>query len=664
MKLRMLIAGLLIGVAAFAVDNGAELFQKAKTQEQAAGNLEEAIKLYQRVATEFASDRALAAKALVAEAKCYETQGQDKADKATKLYEQVAKDFPDQTDSAKAASARLVVLRQVGHPAAPATMTQRMIELPESGTFVLAFDETDGQRAVFKDPDTGALMMSDLTGRNKRVIFKPNPRAINVFVLSRDSSFVVMVLAKPGSTKNWAVVRTDGTGFREIGGEWTGQRPCDPSFSWDNRYVLYCQPQADGPPQLFRFSISTGEISRIREADGSNYQFSPDARFIAYNSARKIFVVPSQGGEPQLVADNGPVFDDWTRDGLYLITYTTSGGARALNLLPVNDGRQAGKPVFIRYGNFGIGRTTANGAFIYTSTPEEGHFTAWLGKLDSANGSLDWEKLSLTGSSAGTHYPTWSPDSTKVAYITYNGAAGQYYADLRVRALSSGEERDLYHSDLFTTCLWSVQHPNLFCIQRGARNAALSISIETGRTETLGNVPPDVDATAVPVLLTDDDRAVYLESQKQGLVRWEIGATQSTTVLPNPNGVQSTFFASVSPDMRWTTRWENGNIEIRPMSGGDWRPLAPAPGRMNPAFTSDGNWFVYRGQDATGNDGLFRVATSGGQPERIGDFPGNKKTASGCIWISPDRKKIIAESLNSEELWMLQNFEPRQQAAK
>jgi hypothetical protein len=36
------------------------LFQKAVTQERAAGNLEEAIKLYQRVATEFASDRALA----------------------------------------------------------------------------------------------------------------------------------------------------------------------------------------------------------------------------------------------------------------------------------------------------------------------------------------------------------------------------------------------------------------------------------------------------------------------------------------------------------------------------------------------------------------------------------------------------------------------------
>ena len=71
MKIRILLAGLMLGLAAIAAETGAELFQKALTAERAAGNLEEAIKLYQRVAKEFASDRALAAKALVQEARCY-----------------------------------------------------------------------------------------------------------------------------------------------------------------------------------------------------------------------------------------------------------------------------------------------------------------------------------------------------------------------------------------------------------------------------------------------------------------------------------------------------------------------------------------------------------------------------------------------------------------
>src|ERR1700685_896502 len=124
MKLRVLIASLMFGAAAFAADTGAELFQKALTQEQAAGNLEAAIKLYQRVATEFASDRPLAAKALVQEARCYEKLGQDKA---VKLYEQVARDFGDQRELAATASARLAVLKRGEHPAplVPPSMTQR-----------------------------------------------------------------------------------------------------------------------------------------------------------------------------------------------------------------------------------------------------------------------------------------------------------------------------------------------------------------------------------------------------------------------------------------------------------------------------------------------------------------------------------------------------------
>ena len=72
MKLRILLAGLIWGLAALAAETGAELYQRAVTLEKANGNLQEAIKLYQRVAKEFASDRALAAKALVQAAKCYE----------------------------------------------------------------------------------------------------------------------------------------------------------------------------------------------------------------------------------------------------------------------------------------------------------------------------------------------------------------------------------------------------------------------------------------------------------------------------------------------------------------------------------------------------------------------------------------------------------------
>jgi hypothetical protein len=111
MKPRVLLAGLMCGLVALAAENGPELFQKDVTLEKASGNLEEAIKLYQRVAKEFSSDRSLAAKALMQGAHCYELLGPGEQDKAIKIYEQVARDFGDQGAAAESARAKLASLR-------------------------------------------------------------------------------------------------------------------------------------------------------------------------------------------------------------------------------------------------------------------------------------------------------------------------------------------------------------------------------------------------------------------------------------------------------------------------------------------------------------------------------------------------------------------------
>lgn len=111
MRPRILLVGLICGLVALAAENGPELFQKAVTLEKASGNLEEAIKLYQRVAKEFSSDRVLAAKALMQAAHCYELLGPGEQDKAIKIYEQVAQDFGDQRQPAESARAKLASLR-------------------------------------------------------------------------------------------------------------------------------------------------------------------------------------------------------------------------------------------------------------------------------------------------------------------------------------------------------------------------------------------------------------------------------------------------------------------------------------------------------------------------------------------------------------------------
>ena len=102
-------------------------------------------------------------------------------------------------------------------------------------------------------------------------------------------------------------------------------------------------------------------------------------------------------------------------------------------------------------------------------------------------------------------------------------------------------------------------------------------------------------------------------------------------------------------------------IEIRSMSGGDWKPLISLdPTQM--VFTADGSWLLYHDSDVAGKQSLFRVATAGGQPQRIGDFPGASK--EGRLNISPDRKKIVAEAPIGTEVWLLENFEPKKPPAR
>src|SRR2546430_14804665 len=131
---------MLWGVCAIALsaDTGAELYQKALVKERGAGNLEEAIQLYQRIAREFPGDRALVAKSLVQAARCYEKLGQDKA---VKLYEQVMRDFADQREPLMTARERLAAMAGGRRTNTGTGMLARQIPVPRVATYA----QSDGR---------------------------------------------------------------------------------------------------------------------------------------------------------------------------------------------------------------------------------------------------------------------------------------------------------------------------------------------------------------------------------------------------------------------------------------------------------------------------------------------------------------------------------------
>ncbi len=637
----------------FAQTTPATRLQAAIEKEQVDGNVKSAMDVYQKIAADNSAPRSVRAKALLQLAGSYEKLGQQ----AQKVYEQIVRDFASEPAAAQA-RIRLAALRQTERAAEPAAMTQRRIEVPSfSRSPAIAIITTDGQRVVYWDEATGAVVIGDSKGRDKRVIFKPRAGEVAFPAPSRDLSVVGMAMGRPdGSGRRLAVIKTDGTGYHEIGSGFSG--PCLPEWSWDNRYILLCDTQPDGTNQLVRFSVADGEIRRLRMADSYGfYRFSPDGRFIAHGGSYfgQVLVQPDQGGEPQLVSDRARLLD-WTSDGRYLAVAMDRSGSTALYLLPIKDGKPAGDPIFVRSGSFDFGRTAASGALIYQTTSPVGNSPFWLGTLDSDGRVGGWKQLNLSGSNLVPTEPGWSPDSTQIVYAASDEAVGQNTYVVRLRNIATGEERELYRGGperLF--CIRAAHHPNLFCGQYPPPNnnitEVLSISIDSGRVERLGSLPG-----MNPLLFTSpDDRAIYMRrwTPKDELIRWEIGTQQTTTLDQSPGLILE---GAASPDERWVARQEKGKIEIRPLSGGDWKPLSSFGGINQIAFTHDGNWLLYHDVDAAGKQSLFRVATAGGQPQRLGDFPSD--SLSGYLWISPDGKKIIAQTGNAAETWLLENFVP------
>ena len=97
MKTSILMAlGLLCGLfsaQSIEAQSGQELFQQALAMERSNGQVRDAIPLYQRIVAQFASDRSLAANALIRLGHAYEALGSSEANRA---YQRIVSDYADQ----------------------------------------------------------------------------------------------------------------------------------------------------------------------------------------------------------------------------------------------------------------------------------------------------------------------------------------------------------------------------------------------------------------------------------------------------------------------------------------------------------------------------------------------------------------------------------------
>jgi Tol biopolymer transport system component len=633
-------------------------FREAVHKQQVRGDLPAAIKLYQNIAASKTADRAVKARALLQLAECYEKLGQQ----SERVYEQIVRDFADQP-AATQARTKLAALRP---PAPPSTQTLRKIELGPGVQNIVA---TDGQRAVYWDAAETTLFFGDVAGKSKNTVLTVTAFRKPVAVASRDLSMVVLYFPEAGDKpQSYAVVKTDGTGYYEINATIDGTKAALPhlclSWSRDNRYILQCRQRADG---LHFAKVSVADGQSIDLLPGLKTLilatiFSPDDRFIAFQDAKgSVYILPAKGSEPQLVAESATLVD-WTEDGKYFVFAAEQGKTYSLFAVPIKDGRPAGDRILIRRLEKMSGPVRYGSSLVYAVAPDEG--TEKISVVSIEGDRLgQWKTLDLVG--VGGSAPTFSPDATRIAYVSHP-AVNDTTSAVRVHDMASGEDRELFRSnELLGFCFWATQRPILYCMSGviAAKVELLSVSLETGRAEKIMTL----DGPKEPIGLSPDDRILYMwglsASGGPGLYQWQIGSGKPEALVANGPVVPSL-------DGRWVARAtrdsQGRGFQIGPASGGNAdsrhmvyvRRQAP-PARPPAAFTPDGNWFLFHDQDPDGKDGLYRVSTSGGEAHRLGDYPTSLVSA---MWTSPDGRHILVDALSStgkpSEYWLLQNFIP------
>ena len=676
------IAVLLCALSAGVVfsQSGHDLFQQALAKERADGNLEEAIKLYQRIVREFAKDRALSARALVQIGQCYEKLGNAEARKA---YERVVRDFADQAEPVRVARERIAALQSGGANAGRTEMRLRRVWA--AGLVDFGRVSSDGRFLSFTDwENDDSLTIHDFaTGENRRLTGKgttaASSRSNGRSVLSPDSKQIAYDCYNEDGFEDLRIIGVDGSEPRLLYSNREQVRRIEPAaWSPDGRYILAGFLKKDDTWEMTLVAVGDGSVRPLKPLDryaAQRARFSPDGRYIAYDTRGDIFLLETGTGRelPLVQHPANEYLLDWTPDSRILFSSDRSG-TRDAWLIGVSDGKPQGSPELVQKD---VGRSnplgfTRAGACYYGTYA--GAHEVYTAEIDLASGKLvsppqpasrRWVGISRT--------PDWSPDGKFLAYLR----GGQ----IVIRSAETGEERELKPKARSLRGLalrWAPDGKFLVVpgIDNEGRRGLMHVDVQTGDATLL--VPLLERDTYFPRFdCSPDGKTIFYVSQDapegndRTLFAWDLQTRRETALVRR----RSLGSFSVSPDGRWLvlTAWgEPTNSQvlfIMPTASGDLRELVridteESNGRVTPLWTPDGRWVIFakgaRGKP-TRDVQLWRIPAEGGEPTRLDVTIDN-------LWrlrLHPDGRRIAFDTSGGKaEVWVLENFLPALKAAK
>jgi len=381
-----------LGARPTAQSKGDVALRAAMETETVKGDLKSAIEQYKQIAQ--GSDRALAAKALLRMAQCYQKLGDTQAQD---VYKRLVRDYSDQPGAAEA-RARLA--------ASDAPMTTLVWQKGEADEYEITSVSADGRYLGLTDWATGNLLVRDLaTATNRIIVSANNPKAGQVdddaegSAISRDGTQVAYGWheAKSERTELWvASLRGDAKprrvyGDAAVAGIW----PTD--WSPDGKWIAFDRMNADGKQELALVSVEDGKARVLKIGYSARIVFSPDGKYVAYDlpqdatGARDVWVTDLHGATDSAVVTNrgNDVVMGWLPDGLLLVASDRTTTTELIGVA-IRNGTVEGAPELLKAD---IGRTsplgvTTAGALFYSTGLETCCGSIQVAEFDPRSGRV------------------------------------------------------------------------------------------------------------------------------------------------------------------------------------------------------------------------------------------------------------------------------------
>lgn len=417
----LLAIGLLMAIlwplAGHAQRTAEELYQSGLYQEEAQGNLQGAIEVYQAILRDHSENRAVAAKAQLHIGLCFELLGQTEAERA---YQAVLDQYADQAEVASEARARLEILRAAMEVVASEGLVARRLQEDNGCNISFMKPSPDGKLLAYCDVcATMAVHILDLaSGATEQltsgseyfgVAWSPDGRKIATGDIGGDGQLKVIDLE---------------TGDIQVIDHMTGVLFFPDHWSSDGDHISGMVLGEDRVRSTMVVSLSSGE--RIPLGHGTlpgpaRATFSPDGLYVAYadfaGEDQDIFVQNLATGERERVtrdaeADWGAV---WSPDGTALIFHNGEGSWA----LQISEGKASGDSRLLSSVPYGLGQTynswTSNGYYYVAQNIVSNPVRLPVDpETAQAMGSLEPIPEPMPGMGWSTQF-AWSPDMGMLA---------------------------------------------------------------------------------------------------------------------------------------------------------------------------------------------------------------------------------------------------------